>query len=579
MTTPNEEQGTKNSVAPVFEAAGEAVGDLSIPTSTGVSSGGVDALDEGEMEASSSSAPFEFDVFLSFRGKDTRKGFTGHLYDRLKLHGISAFKDSEDLERGQEIEELLNYIERSMILMPIFSMGYAESRWCLKEITMMVACRRLIIPVFFDVEPLDVRDQIDHFAHAFERYRNDTEIDQQEVSNWRRALETVGSLCGFHLKNDANGDEAKLVLLIVKRVLKEVSKFPYQVAEHPIGVDAHVNEVKKLCKDGSAVQFIGIHGMGGIGKTTIAKAIYNDLFLEFEASSFLFNIREKFQQHRELELQRQLTHDILKIDDPQIYSVEDGKGLIKNRMNSKKVLIILDDIDDGYQLDALVGGRDWFGHGSMIFITTRNWKVIQEHGLSEGQIYKVNGLNYEQSCYLFKLYALKGREPEKGCRQLLDAFVKAGGGIPLALQMIGSTLSPKRKVQEWKYLLDKLQNIPDDCIQERLRISYDGLKVEEQKQIFLDISCFFIGKDREKATHMWEACGFYPDFVIPVLLSRSLINIDQHGEFSMHDLIRDMGREIVRQHGITEPWMISRLWSSEDIFDLLRQMVSLSLSD
>ncbi|XP_031475626.1 disease resistance protein RUN1-like isoform X2 [Nymphaea colorata] len=525
------------------------------------------------MEASSSSAPFEFDVFLSFRGKDTRKGFTGHLYDRLKLHGISAFKDSEDLERGQEIEELLNYIERSMILMPIFSMGYAESRWCLKEITMMVACRRLIIPVFFDVEPLDVRDQIDHFAHAFERYQKDTEIDQQEVSNWRRALETVGSLCGFHLKNDADGDEAKLVLLIVRRVLKEVSKFPYQVAEHPIGVDAHVNEVKKLCKYGSAVQFIGIHGMGGIGKTTIAKAIYNDLFLEFEASSFLFNIREKFQQHRELELQRQLTHDILKIDDPQIYSVEDGKGMIKNRMNSKKVLIILDDIDDGYQLDALAGGRDWFGHGSMIFITTRNWKVIQEHGLSEGQIYKVNGLNYEQSCYLFKWYAFKGREPEKGCRQLLDAFVKAGGGIPLALQMIGLTLAPKRKVQEWKYLLDKLQHIPVDRIQERLRISYDGLKEEEQKQIFLDISCFFIGKDREKATHMWEACGLYPKFVIPVLLSRSLINIDQHGEFSMHDLVRDMGREIVRQHGIAEPWMISRLWSSQDIFVLLRQMV------
>ncbi|KAF3777089.1 TMV resistance protein [Nymphaea thermarum] len=553
------------------------------------------------MEASSSSAKFEFDVFLSFRGKDTRKGFTGHLYDRLKLHGVSAFKDSEDLEKGKEINKLLDYIKGSMIFMPIFSKRYAESKWCLKEISMMVACERLIIPVFFDVEPKEVSDQIEHFAPAFERYERDarkysgdphdpspscwnrfivlqritkswrsSHMDQEEVSNWRHALKTVGKLNGFHLKNDTDGDEAKLVRLILKRLLREVRKLPYQLPEHLIGVDAHVHEVKKLGKDGNTVQFIGIHGMGGIGKTTIAKSIYNDLFLEFDGSSFLFDIRENFEQHKELELQRQLTREILKVEDPQIYSVEDGKNMIQNRMNSKKVLIILDDIDDGYQLDALAGGRDWFGHGSMIFITTRIWKVLKEHGLSEGQIYKVNGLNYEQSCYSFKLYAFKGREPEKGCRQLLDAFVEAGGGIPLALQMIGSTLSPQKKVQEWKYLLEKLQNIPDDRIQERLRISYDGLKQEEQKQIFLDISCFFIGKDGEKATRMWKACEFYPECAIPDLLSASLIDKDQHGEFLMHDLIRHMGREIVHQEAVSESWMRSRLWSPQDIFHLFR---------
>ncbi|KAF3777091.1 TMV resistance protein [Nymphaea thermarum] len=511
---------------------------------------------EGEMGASSSSTKFEFDVFLSFRGTDTRKGFTGHLYDRLVLHGVYAFMDSEGLEKGQDIEQLLKYINRSMIFMPIFSKGYAESRWCLKEISMMVACGRLIIPVFFDVEPVEVRDQIGQFASAFERYERDANMDQQEVSNWRRALRTVGELSGFHLKNDTNGNEAELINRIVKRLLSEVRKLPFLLPQHLIGVDAHVQKVKELlstyCR---TVQFIGIHGIGGMGKTTIAKAIYNDLFLEFQNRSFLFDIREKYQQHRELELQRQLAREILKIEDPGIYSVEHGKSIIKKGMKNRRELIILDDVDDKYQVDALAGGSDWFGQGSVILITTRNKKVLKECGLGEGQIYKVNGLNHDQSCDLLKWHAFKGREPENGCRQLLDEFVKGKTSpwIPLALEVIGSTLY-QSEVQDWEH-------------------------EERQKQIFLDISCFFIGKDREKATHMWKACDWCPERVIPDLRRRSLIDIDQHGEFSMHDLIRDMGREIVREEAPEndDSWKRSRLWRSQDIFNLLwRKLTNVS---
>ncbi|XP_049932163.1 uncharacterized protein LOC126409803 isoform X2 [Nymphaea colorata] len=80
---------------------------------------------------------FQYDVFLSFRGPDTRKGFTGHLYQALKEKGIITFIDSETLEKGQNVEELYGCIERSKILVPIFSKGYADSKWCLKEIHKM----------------------------------------------------------------------------------------------------------------------------------------------------------------------------------------------------------------------------------------------------------------------------------------------------------------------------------------------------------------------------------------------------------------------------------------------------------
>ncbi|CAN6446293.1 unnamed protein product [Victoria cruziana] len=509
----------------------------------------------GQMKSSSSSArpggTYEYDVFLSFRGKDTGKGFTGHLYARLKDHGISAFIDSEHLSKGQDIMELMNYIQRSKIFMAILSKGYAESTWCLREVTMMVECGRLIIPVFLDVEPSAVRGEDqegEHFAPAFTRYQNDTEMNQREVGNWRRALKEVGRKSGFHLKNDTDGDEAKQIRLILKRVLSEVNTFPYPVAEHPIGVDDHVQAVKNLCNDDSEVQFIGIQGMGGIGKTTIAKAIYNDLFLDYEASVILFQIRERFQRKKE-KVQRQLIREILKNED-HVDTFEDGRRMIMNKMKSKRVLIILDDIDDREQLNALAGGRNWFGRGSLIIITTRNYKVLTDHCLCEEQIYKVPCLDSVQSSYLFKWYAFKGREQTRGCLPLLDAFLKAWGGLPLALQVIGSTLSSKR-VEQWKKLLENLQVIPElDRIHKVLRVSYDGLS-ETQKQIFLDISCFFVGKDREKATLKWEACGYDTVETIEVLLSRSLVNIDHRGEFSMHVLIRDMGRKIVLQKGET----------------------------
>ncbi|KAF3784522.1 hypothetical protein EJ110_NYTH29982 [Nymphaea thermarum] len=142
-----------------------------------------------------------FDVFLSFSGKDTRKGFTGHLYNALRQRGISTFIDNEELERGERIEELFHYIEASKIFVPVLSKGYADSRWCLREITKMVECGRLIIPIFFDVDPRDVRKQ----SGPFQFDKSSNGVGEEDQTRWKDALRAVGKISGYSLQNDTNG--------------------------------------------------------------------------------------------------------------------------------------------------------------------------------------------------------------------------------------------------------------------------------------------------------------------------------------------------------------------------------------
>ncbi|KAJ9177992.1 hypothetical protein P3X46_009914 [Hevea brasiliensis] len=159
--------------------------------------------------SSSSSKPrWNHDVFLSFRGEDTRKNFTDHLYTSLINAGISTFRDN-DISRGENISlELLKAIHESRISIIVFSKGYASSRWCLAELTEIIKCKNMIgqivIPIFYDVDPSDVRKQTGSFGEAFDRYKEfKEEIDK--LKEWRGALMEAAELDGWDLQNVANG--------------------------------------------------------------------------------------------------------------------------------------------------------------------------------------------------------------------------------------------------------------------------------------------------------------------------------------------------------------------------------------
>ncbi|CAK7338776.1 unnamed protein product [Dovyalis caffra] len=166
------------------------------------------AISSSDCKPSSSRPGWSYDVFLSFRGEDTRKNFTDHLYTALIQAGIHTFRDDDELPRGEEIgPQLLKAIEDSRISILVFSKDYASSRWCLDELVKILECKRtmgqLVLPIFYDIDPSDVRKQKGSFAKAFDRHEDI--FSKEKVNKWREALLLAGNLSGWDIRSLANG--------------------------------------------------------------------------------------------------------------------------------------------------------------------------------------------------------------------------------------------------------------------------------------------------------------------------------------------------------------------------------------
>ncbi|KAK7309545.1 hypothetical protein RJT34_06356 [Clitoria ternatea] len=525
-----------------------------------------------ESDVMAPSFRLRWDVFLSFRGTDTRHTITNDLYEALQTRGVRVFRDDDGLGRGEEIQKkLLEAIEDSAASVIILSPDYASSHWCLDELARICDCGRLILPVFYLVDPSHVRKQKGPFEASFRSHAN--RFPNDDVQLWRDAMKKVGGIAGWVFHH--NSDREKLVGVLVQTVLKQMRNTPLNVAPHAVGLDDRVEELKKLIDvKSNDVRLLGLYGMGGVGKTTLAKSLFNFLVVHFERRSFISNVRQvsKHGDDGLISLQNRICRDLSSGGEVDLVNnVNDGVSTIKRIVQENRVLLILDDVDDVKQLDFLMGKREWFYKGSRVVITTRDAQVLAESFVDLH--YEVRELEFPLALELFCYHAMRRKKPadDDGFLDLSNQIVEKTGGLPLALEVFGSFLFDKRTIREWKDASEKLKQIRPACLQDVLKISFDALDEQEQC-VFLDIACLFVQMEmkRDDVVDILNGCNFRGEIAITVLTAKCLIKIINDNILWMHDQVRDMGRQIVRGQNLADPGLCSRLWDRDEILTVLK---------
>ncbi|GJZ71544.1 TMV resistance protein N-like protein [Tanacetum coccineum] len=445
---------------------------------------------------------WNYDVFISSSELDTRKNFVDHLYEALVQQGIHTYNDKGFLPH--EISPaLLKAISESRISVIVFSKNYAHSSWCLDELEYIMKCReergQLVMPIFFYVEPSQVRNQRGPYGEAFHQHESK---DRNKAESWRKALADAGNLTGWDVMNDANGEmsvlgeveiggktivatfiirhEAELIRQIVYAISNRLlALMPSTEAKAKtsddtslIGIVPRLQDLKSVLEIGSGgVRIVGICGLWGSGKSTLATSLYEEISHEFEGCCFVKNVCAESRMHGLKALQEKILSDILR-SKVLLTSIEQGTSMMKGRLCQNSVLIVLDDVGHIDHLNKLAGSHDWFGDGSRILITTRNKDLVIAHNVNH--THNVRMLDANEAIKLFIRCALVAGRPLKGFKEVSLKIVSKFGGHPSALISMGSFLQGK-DMSEWMSISAKLEGIGADALIEKFKDGDDGV--------------------------------------------------------------------------------------------------------
>lgn len=506
-------------------------------------------------------------------------------------------------------------IKTASVHVAIFSENYANSKWCLDELVLMVESRAIIIPVFFEnVKPAHLRwrvrqsgetEQTGSQTQESEQARSQTReseqtgsqtleseqtgsqtqetrqpkqadinkfdqglqtleskmdgtkrrYDDDTIGKWRKALSIVAEISGFELEA-CNGYEAELLEKIVQFVSKIVQKSPFYVPKYEIGLEEKVRDFEEKAlsqqqqKQNGGAQIVGIVGLGGVGKSTLANQIFNKKSPAYLNSCFL-----SVSLYASLDsLFGEVCKRLNRLD-----LLLDSVGIVHNLPNmSHPSLVILDGVDNLESSRELLKKLTKFDSQSLILITSRDPQVLRGSGVET--IYILNGLNIPSSRKLFCFHAFHEAAPLQGYEYLVDCFVGVCRELPLLLKVCGSLLCGNNDRSSWEDLLDRFEQIRPDKIEEeiaeKLKVIYHMLRTEEQRT-FLDIACNFRGKSTKTALGIWKGSG-WRGIWFQNLLEKRLVEVDSENCIQMHDLLKDLGKSIPEKTRLPRPLFFRR---------------------
>ncbi|XP_076951204.1 disease resistance protein RPV1-like [Bidens hawaiensis] len=402
---------------------------------------------------------YKYEVFLSFRGADTRYGFTDHLYDTLLNSGIVTFLDDEEIETGEQLKpELEGAIRSSRASVIVLSENYVSSTWCLDELALILEQRRnfkqLVIPIFYNVEPTDVRKQQNSFGEAMAKHKQRMETETnaekinmwaQKIELWKGALTEVAGLKGMDAKNKK---ETKLIEEVATNIYSGLGAPLSNTLPPLIGMDYEIRLISSWLTDGSShtANILTLVGIGGIGKTFLAEYVFRLHSRRFLKSSFIKDINRGSEENFNglLDFQKKLHRDVAKKTPPR-NDVSVYTSMIETALKTQKVFIVLDDIGSVEQLDALLGNK-MLHEKSKIIITTRDASLSERCALFDQAVQpnhqevSLNGLSEFKSLELLCVNAFKSNSPKEGFRKVSEKLVKYCEGHPLALQVLCKSL-------------------------------------------------------------------------------------------------------------------------------------------
>ncbi|CAL9222995.1 unnamed protein product, partial [Arabidopsis halleri] len=528
-----------------------------------------------------SSSSMRYGIFLSFRGIDTRKTFIGHLYRAFVDRGIVTFKDDETITIGKPFpEEIRKAIQSSSFAVITISKNFASSKWCLIELQSIMELESrenyAIVPIFYGlvlnvflINTSDLRDEEGNFLKPLKEGGALSSFVEQ-VPKWKEALKKVSVLQGKNPKNFK--DDATMIKEIVGFISKELSSMVPIDDGDVVGMLPHVKRLLprlNIDSEDDDARMIGIWGMGGIGKTTIAKYLFNRYSCRFSACCFMPNVRNICNDRDLVYLQEQFISKILPKEQINLSTVEQGRQRIKFRLGHQRVFVVLDDVNAINQIQAVAKEPSIFGPGSRIIITARDRQLLKTCGILEDDLYEVLCLESDTSLLMFKWYAF-----ERGILPSSDAYEKLSirasqlaHGLPYALEAFGLCFRGKSNISEWEDELRGLETTPHENTINILKISYKGLELKP-KVIFLHIACLFNGYHIQRVRALF---GDIDSYGIEVLEDKSLLNISTAGCIRMHALVEQTGKHIVSKNSKRRPphkQMI--LWDPQDICEVLR---------